>query len=130
MSETNDITPADPAPADSIDLGQFDGHTPGPWIFEPGDAGDPSVGIGAVKPSIYSRPYGDNDDEAATICVLYEPLYSIDPKDITDEWDEGIRYHGSLEANANLILKAPALLAEVHRLRRRVAELEAGKVEG
>ena len=127
----NDTTPADhadkPNEAGGMDLGQFDGHTPGPWFFEPGDAGDPSVGLGPINPSICSQPYGDSDDEAATICVLYEPLYSIDPKDITDEWDEGIRYHGSLEANANLIHKAPALLAEVHRHRRRVAELEAGK---
>lgn len=110
MSETNDITPADPAPADSIDLGQFDGHTPGPW-----EAGRPDMAtIVDDVPSkwVYGpkRPGGNG-------------YIAVASGQACDDWSE-------IMANARLIAASPTLLAEVHRLRRRVAELETWKGGG
>ena len=81
-------------------------HTPGPWAFDPGDEGDPSVGLGPTEPTIHVE-HGDYEIDIAT---LYDPIYRED-RDPIDEFDDCIASSGSLQANGALIAAAPDLLA-------------------
>ncbi len=80
--------------------------TPGEWIFDAGDRGDPSVGLGPVPPTIIVQT---EQGECATICALEEPCYR-DNREPTDEMDECVTYLGDLGANGHLIATAPKLL--------------------
>ncbi len=83
-------------------------HTNGKWIYDPGDTGDDSVGIGPTSPYIVAE-LNDGKD-AVPICTLDEPRRSRGeaPK---DEYDDGTETIGDLDANARLICAAPDMLA-------------------
>ncbi len=81
-------------------------HTRGPWEFCPGDSGDASVGISPAPATITARV--EDTDEEVEVARVVEPVYrvQIDP---ANEFDEGLRWVGSLEANGRLIAAAPEL---------------------
>src|SRR5438445_2113207 len=95
------------------------------WRYEPGDSGDPSVGIGPTAPSIYVEVDGeDGERHVVEIAQPQEPIYGVDigkcgpecphlvrlhaVNDAQDDWcpvheyDEGMRAVGNLHANATL----------------------------
>ena len=74
-------------------------HTPLPWVYEPGDSGDPSVGVSGSPPTIYDC----DPDNPVVIAILNGPAYHVPA---TDEYDEGLRFRGSIDGNAAFILRA------------------------
>lgn len=92
-----------PGSAPATDRGPA-GHTPGDWVFWPGDGvSPPSVGIGAG--SVPECPGFDG----MTICCLVEPQQyqgedGPEPRAIP-EW------FGTIEGNGHLLAAAPDLLA-------------------
>jgi hypothetical protein len=82
-------------------------HTPGPWLYEPADAGDESVGMQATPPYIFADPQGDGC--VVPICTMDNPCRRAD-RPLADEYDEGIEWIGDYVANARLIAAAPEML--------------------
>lgn len=80
--------------------------TPGPWIFEPADRGDDSVGIAPSPPYVYADP--DGDGNAYPVCTLDEPVRRV-WRDPVDEYDECLESSGTVAGNAALIAAAPIM---------------------
>lgn len=81
-------------------------HTPAPWIYEPGDAGDATVGLGPTPPAITHETPGG---EMVVVCTLDVPSYRADRAPV-DEWDECLEIVGDMHANGRLIEAAPDLI--------------------
>ena len=105
-------------------------YTPGPWLIEPGEAPDRSVGImHGTPPSIYAET---PDGHSVTICTVHEAAYVedkgnhpfVDGQNTGDncfecgqhrtaeihEFDSGDRYYGDGSKNLMLIGAAPEML--------------------
>lgn len=87
--------------------------TPGPWIFEPADRGDDSVGIPPTPPYIYADP--ECDWNVYPVCMLDEPVRRAG-RDPVDEYDECLESSGTVAGNAALIAAAPDLLAALREM--------------
>jgi hypothetical protein len=81
-------------------------HTPGPWLYEPADSGDDSVGIQATPPYIFADPQSDGC--VVPICTIDNPCRRAD-RPLVDEYDDGTEWIGDDVANARLIAAAPEL---------------------
>lgn len=91
------------------------GITPLPWIYEPGDSGDRSVGMDAYPPSVVAEP-PEGHGQTVTIGIFYSsevrlPKEHWTPEDYRAEaegWGEGGGYRsfGSGEDNAAYIAAA------------------------
>jgi len=113
----------------------YEGYTRGEWEFDPGDTGDPSVGMAATPPSIYVELKGE-DDQSHTLELAQplEPLYSVHVDRCTpacrrhpefdvceeghNEYDEGMRAAGNVNANGTLMANSPRLFELLLRARR------------
>ena len=74
-------------------------HTPGPWTIEPGDSGDPSVGV-APTPTIVFTTIPNREDRFIDIAVVGSTVYDNGEDGNALSW-------GDPEANARLIAAAP-----------------------
>lgn len=78
-------------------------YTPGPWTLEPGDSGDPSVGMGPTPPSIFTGVPNDDRFRVVEIAIIKDTIYGNDE-------DGHPLYWGDCDANARLLAAAPELL--------------------
>lgn len=88
-------------------------HTPGPWILDGGDCGDPEVGLGPTPLAVIAQ-IGVED---VPICTLDDPCVRA-AREPTDEFDECADFHGSAYGNGLLIRAAPDLLAALEEMLR------------
>lgn len=89
-------------------------HTPGPHHFEPGDPGDASVGIGPSPPYVWAE---GPDGEPIVLATLSPPRYRVEPEP-GNEYDEGLRDHGTEDGNGRLYAAATGLLEMCRRMAR------------
>lgn len=89
--------------SEALDLGQFAGSTPGPWFDSFDELGGEECRSAAYLIRSMSR-------DIATVDIR---VYLGGDA----EWEDRHRRHPEAQANARLLAAAPALLAEVERLR-------------
>lgn len=83
-------------------------YTPGPWTVEPGDGGDPSVGMGPTPTTVFVGVPNDDRFRVVEIATISDTVYG-------DDEDGHPLYWGDAAANARLIAAAPELLAALKR---------------
>lgn len=81
--------------------------TGGTWEYHPADPGDDAVGLAPTPPTIDAVI--DADGEPVPIALLYSPARPTG-RPPADEFDEGIEFHGSADANGAAIAALPQLL--------------------
>lgn len=80
-------------------------YTPGTWVWEPGSSGH-GGGLDEPPEEGYDAYVYDIESDLV-VAVCPEVTYIVDPE---SEWDDGIRYLGSANANAALMAEAKELL--------------------
>jgi hypothetical protein len=102
-------------------------HTPGPWLYEPADSGDDSVGIQATPPYIFADPQSDGC--VVPICTIDNPCRRAD-RPLVDEYDDGTEWIGDDVANARLICSAIELYEALEACEMRLTHLAQNGVTG